>query len=550
MAQPMSMPVKRRLPLVDRWTITAGIIAAVVLMPLLAVVWMAFFPENNIWPHLMATSLPRYMTNSLVMMIGVAIISIFFGVSAAWLVVTKEFFGRKYFEWFLLLPLAVPAYIGAYAFVDFFEYAGPVQTALRGAFGWGDATEYYFPAIRTRGTAIFVISMSLYPYVYLLARAAYREQASGVYEVARALGCGPWGSFFRVGLPLSRPAIAIGATIVMMETLADFGTVEFFAVQTLTTGIFTVWLEASNVGGAAQIATMIFAMVLVLSFIERLSRRNMAHHQSGRPRASAPQEHLRGWAVPAAFCFLAFPVVFGFFMPVAILADHAANEAAVWSDTRLIGAVWRSALVGGAASVITLGLALILVYAVQLSPSKLPRRLVPITCMGYTAPGAVLGIGILIPMAAVDHFMADSVFSLFGVEIGLLVTGTAGAVIFAYCVRFFVLAYGALDAGFGRLSPNLGLAGRSLGLGPGAVLARIHMPMLKTSFLTAALLIFVDCIKELPATLLLRPFGFETLATHVYSFASREDIGGASVGALLIIMVSGLAVLILARASK
>lgn len=542
--------LKSRFPLPDRWTLAAAAIAGLVLLPLLAVVWLAFSSDSNIWPHLWATSLPRYLSNSLIMMFGVAAIAVAIGVSSAWLVVTKEFPAAKYFEWLLLLPLAVPAYIGAYAFVDFFEFAGPVQTALRGMFGWADGTQYWFPEIRTRGAAIFVISLSLYPYVYLLARAAYREQATGAFEVARALGCGPWGSFFRVGLPLARPAIVIGVTIVMMETLADFGTVEFFAVQTLTTGIFTVWLEGGNIGGAAQIASLMFAMVLVLSYLERLSRRNMAHHQSGTSRIQSSKTRLQGWAIPAVLFCLSLPILFGFILPVGILAVHASNELAIWSDSRLVAAIWRSGMVGGAASVLTLGLGLVLVYAVQLSPSKLPRRLVPVTSLGYTAPGAVLGLGILIPMAAFDHIIADTLLSLFGIEVGLLLTGTAGAVIFAYCVRFFVLSYGALDAGFGRLSPNLGLAGRSLGLGPAAVLSRVQLPLLRTSFLTAALLIFVDCIKELPATLLLRPFGFETLATHVYSFASREDIGGASVGALLIILVSGLAVLILARASK
>lgn len=534
----------------DGWILFAGIIAGIVLLPLMAVFYLAFFPSENIWPHLIATSLPRYLGNSLVMMAGVAGLATVFGVSTAWLVSTRKFLGHRYFEWLLLLPLALPGYIAAFAFVDFFEFSGVVQTHLRTLFGWTSSADYWFPQVRSRGAAIWVLSLSLYPYVYLLARAAYREQAGGAFEVARALGCGPLGLFFRVGLPLARPAIVVGVAIAMMETLADFGTVEFFAVQTLTTGIFTVWLEGGNIGGAAQIACVIFLIILGLIGAERISRWNMAVYQSSKntrkltKEASSPLQ-----SITAAFwCFI--PVFFGFLLPVGIMADHAFHKLEVWSDPILVKAITTTLLVSGSAAIITVAAAIALVYATVFQSRRFLRRILPITTIGYAAPGAVLAIGLMIPLARLDHVVADGILFLTGKDPGLLISGTATIVVLAYCVRFFALAFGTVDAAFGRQSPNLGHAGRSLGLAPLNVLTRLHLPMLKISLLSALLLVLVDCIKELPATLLLRPFGFETLATHVYTFASTEDLARASAGGLLVVGVSSIAVLILARSSK
>lgn len=545
----MSKNVKHRLTW-DRWAVCAGMIAGLVIMPILAVIWLAFFPTENIWPHLMATSLPRYLSNSLIIMIAVALCASLIGTFCAWMVVTKEFPMRRVLEWALLFPLAIPAYIGAYAFVDFWEYAGPAQTLLRDWFGWTTSRDYYFPAVRSRSAAIFVISLSLYPYVYLLARAAFREQSSRTIEVARALGAGPVRAFWGVALPLARPAIAIGTALVMMEALNDFGAVEFFAVQTLTTGIFTVWLEGSNVGGAAQIAVVIFVVVMILVMLERYSRRKMRVHQRHNQSTPPVRDTLplgRGILV-SVLCSL--PVLFGFIMPLTIMFEHALNVTGLWTEPVFLRAVWTSIWVGLVAAFVTVGAAIVLVFAIRSSRSDVPKFLAPVATIGYAAPGAVLAVGILIPLAFFDRHLADLVEVLTGADIGLLLTGTATAVIFALSVRFFALAFGSVDSAMGRFSPNIGDVAQSLGLRPVQVLSRVHVPMIWTSLLIAVLMVFVDSIKELPATLLLRPFGFETLATQIYNAASLEDIQGASGASLVVILVGMIAVGVIARASR
>lgn len=529
------------------WSIGTLLIAFLVLVPILAVLWLAFFPTDNIWPHLIRTTLPKYLGNSLLMMASVGVLSALLGTGAAWLVTMKSFPLRVVFEWALLLPLAIPAYIGAYALVDFWEYAGPAQTYLREVFGWNSAQEYWFPEIRSRWAAVLVITFSLYPYVYLLARSAFKEQSVCALEVSRALGCGPWSSFLRVGLPLARPAIVAGAAIVMMETLNDFGTVDYFAVQTLTTGIFTVWLEGQNAGGAAQIAVVMLILVLFLVASEKASRRKIRFHQMSKQQRPISREQLK--AIPSAFvvlfCFV--PVFFGFVMPVGIIADHALHHLDLWTETELWKAAWTTIWVSGAASVLTVLAGLFLIYGVRLSKSRLPNLLAPVTSIGYAAPGAVLGLGILIPFAWLDNTFADFWLGLTGFDPGLIITGTAFAVIFAYCVRFFAISQGALDAAIGRITPSMSMAARSLGHGPGATLRRVHIPMIKGSLVTALLLIFVDCAKELPATLLLRPFNFDTLSTYVYNQASLENLAKASPAALVVILVSLVAVVLVAN---
>jgi iron(III) transport system permease protein len=472
------------------------------------------------------------------------------GVAAAWLVALKEFPGRKLLEWALLLPLSIPTYIGAYALVDFWEYAGPFQTILRGAFGWASASEYWFPEARSRGAAIIVFSFSLYPYVYLLARSAFREQSVCALETSRALGCGPWASFWKVGLPLARPAIVVGVAIVMMETLNDFGAVEFFAVQTLTTGIFTVWLEGSNSGGAAQIATVMLSLVLLLLMLERLGRKQSKFHQLTKNTRPPVREKLTKKAALGAVTLCSSMIGVGFLMPFAIMLYHALDNPHLWLLSDLWVATFTTIWVGAIAAIVTVIGGVILIYATRLSNSKWMRFILPITAIGYAAPGAVIGLGILIPMAAFDNMIADWIEAVTGIDIGLLITGTATAVIFAYCVRFFAISFGAVDAAFGRVTPSMSMASRSLGEGVGGTLKRVHYPLIRGSLLTAGLLIFVDSSKELPATLLLRPFGFDTLATHIYGYASLEDINGASPASIVVILVSLLAVAIVSKTSQ
>lgn len=539
-------PVRRFEP----WSAGAVVIAAVVLMPLVAVVWIAFHPTENIWPHLMDTTLPRYMRTTAMLALGVALLAAAMGTGAAWLVTMYRFPLSRVFEWLLLLPLAIPAYVGAYALVDFFEYAGPVQTALRGLFGWTSSRDYYFPEIRSLGSAIIVLAAALTPYVFLMARSAFREQSGSIYETARALGAGPFARFWRVGLPMTRPAIAAGTAIVMMETVSDYGTVSYFAVQTLTTGIFSTWLEAGNAGGAAQIASVVLLVVFLLVALEKTSRGRARFHAGARhPRPISPIR-LTGWRGALALFVCAVPFVMGFALPVSVISYHALGEPEQWRAAGLLSALRNTLTVAGLAAIITVTAALFMVYGVRLTGRKIPQLVLPFTTLGYAAPGAVLGIGILIPVAGLDHLIADAWAALTGRDTGLLLTGSAFAIVLAYVVRFFAIAQGAADAAMGRVAPSLPMAARSLGQTLGGTLRRVYVPLIRGSVGTALLLVFVDCVKELPATLLLRPFNYNTLATRVHEKASLEQLEQASPAALLVVAVGLVAVILMARSEN
>ncbi|SLN29303.1 Putative 2-aminoethylphosphonate transport system permease protein PhnV [Aquimixticola soesokkakensis] len=535
---------------VDLWSLGAVIIALLVLMPLAAVVWIAFHPDTNIWPHLLSTTLPRYLRTTAILAVSVATFSACVGTGAAWLLTMYRFPFARTLQWLLLLPIAIPAYVGAYALVDFFEYAGPVQTALREIFGWTSARDYWFPQIRSLGSAIVVLTAALSPYVFLMARAAFREQSGSIYEVARALGAGPFARFWRVGLPMARPAIAAGVAIVMMETVADFGTVDYFAVQTLTTGIFSVWLQTGNAGGAAQIAGVVLVLVFLLLGLEKASRGRAKFHRSVRHSRPISPIHLTGWRAGAAFVACVIPFAVGFVLPVSVIGYHALKNAEQWGDPALITALVNTLTVGGIAAVLTVVAALFMVYGVRLTGRALPRLLLPVTTLGYAAPGAVLGIGLLLPMARADNAIADFWQHLTGHDMGLVMTGSAFAIIYAYGVRFFAIAQGAADSAMGRIAPSLPMAARSLGQSAGGTLRRVYVPLIRGSVGTALLLVFVDCVKELPATLLLRPFNYNTLATRVHEKASLEHLGQASPAAILVICVGLVAVGLMARAEN
>ena len=535
----------------DPWSTGAVVIALVVLAPILAVIGIALFPTDNIWPHLMSTTLPRYLRNTLILMGSVGLLAAMVGTGAAWIIARYRFPGSRWLEWLLLLPLAVPGYVGAYALVDLLEYAGPVQTGLRGLMGWQSARDYWFPEIRSMGAAIIVLSASLYPYVYLLSRAAFREQSGASEEVAMSLGAGALARFWRVGLPLARPAIAAGVAIVMMETVNDFGTVDFFAVQTLTTGIFSVWLESNNAGGAAQIASVVLTLVIMLVMLEKASRRKVRFFNLSRQYRPVERKRLVGWQGALALALCAVPFFMGFMLPAGVILNHALANAEAWADRDLLRALWNTVSVGGTAALVTVLAGVFMVYGARISGRRLPRMLMPVTTIGYAAPGAVLAVGILIPLSVIDHRLADGIEALTGHDIGLVLTGTGFALVLAYGVRFFAIAQGAADAAMGRVSPSLPMAARSLGRSQGQTLREVYYPLIRGSVGSALLLVFVDCVKELPATLLLRPpFGFDTLATRVHEQASLENLGGAAPAAVLIIGVGLVAVALLARTNR
>ncbi len=534
----------------DFWTPGAILIALVILTPIGSILWIALTPTENIWPHLLQTVLPRYLATTLMLMAGVAVLTGVLGTGAAWLVSQYRFPGRDWLAWALFFPLAIPAYVGAYALVDFLDYAGPLQSALRAGFGWSSARDYWFPQTRSLGAAVLVLSFALYPYVYLLARAAWREQSAGTYEVARALGCGPWGVFQRVGLPIARPAIAAGLALVLMETVADYGAVQHFGVQTLTTGIFSTWLNGGNAGGAAQISGVVLLLILLLVGLERAGRGGARFHRLGRSARPVERQDIPGplrW-LATALCLV--PFAGGFVLPVAVMLVHAIKAPEGWLAPGLAQALANTLVVGGIAAMTTVGAALFMVYALRLTRSPVLRLLMPLTLLGYAAPGAVLALGLLFPLAALDHRLADAVLGLTGRDPGLLITGTAFALGLAYVVRFFGIAQGAVEAAFGRVTPSLPMAARSLGRTAGGALGMVYLPLMRGSVLTACLVVFVDCVKELPATLVLRPFNYNTLSTRVFELASLERLSEAAPAALLVMAVGMAAVWLVARGER
>lgn len=528
-----------------RWTLIAVIVAFVVLLPILSVVWLAFNPKENIWPHLFETVLSGYVTTTLLLMTGVAVGTSVIGVSTAWLVTHYEFPGRRYLNWALLLPFAVPAYVIAYIYTDLLEFAGPVQSVLRSVFGWKLASDYWFPNIRSLQGAICMMTLVLYPYVYLLSRAAFLEQSASVLEAARVLGGKSRGMFFHIALPMARPAIAVGIAMALMETLNDFGTVDYFAVRTLTAGLYDVWLGMNNLGGGAQIASLILVFVMMLIGIEKISRRHRENFQPSATRFRRfNRRKLVGSKAAAATLACLLPVTLGFLIPAWVLVNYSITYFDVsWTpDFRNIA--FNSLSLSAVAACTAVAVGILLSYSQRLHPTTLLKASVNVSSLGYAVPGAVLAIGVIIPFAAIDNGLDAFMREQFNISTGLLLSGTTFALVFAYTVRFLAVAYGSVDASMKKISPHMDDAARSLGHSSVTILARIHLPLMKSGVLTASLVVFVDCMKELPATLVLRPFNFDTLATHVYQFASDELIGEAALGSLLIV-AAGLAPVIL-----
>ena len=534
----------------DVWSVNAVLIAAFVIAPILSVFIIALTPKENIWPHLLSTTLPRYASNTLLLMFFVGIFSGIIGTLTAWLIARYRFLGSSWLQWALFLPLALPAYVASYALVDLLEYAGPVQSLLRSLFNWKTSQDYWFPEVRSLSSAIFVLTLALYPYVYLMARSAFLEQSNSAEEVAKSLGISVLGRFFKLGLPLARPAVFAGIALVMMEAASDFGAVDFFAVQTLTTGIFSVWLESNNAGGAAQIASTVLIFIVILVSLEKFNQRKLRFYNLSYRHKNIEKISLHRINSLIAFSVCFFPIFFGFILPLLVLLNLGHGNLDLWINTSLISAIKNTLIVSGSAAFVTVTLALLMVYGIRLSGKKLPLLILPLTTIGYAAPGAVLGIGILVPLAFLDNWLADRVFDFTGYDPGLIFTGTAFAIILAYCVRFFSIAQQTVDGALGRVSPSLPNAARSLGRNKLKVLWEIYRPLISASTATALLLVFVDCVKELPATMLLRPFNFETLATRVHVQASLEDLPNAAPGAILIVLIGLCAVFLIAKVNK
>jgi iron(III) transport system permease protein len=521
-------------------------LAALCLLPVLAVALAAATGSFATWTHLAGTVLPSYALNTALLALLVAAGTAAVGTGAAWLVTMTRFPGVRLFEIALALPLAFPAYVLAYAYTDFLDHPGPVQTLLRHVTGWGPR-DYWFPEVRSLPGAAIMLILVLYPYVYLLARAAFLQQSATAYLAARALGRGPWETFLRVSLPMARPAIAGGVLLAVMETIADFGTVSHFGVPTFATGIYRSWFSMGDRAAAAQLAFCLLAVALTLAVLERLQRGGARHYNTGKRFEVLMPARLQGWRAAGAVGLCGIPVLFGFALPVVVLSEMAVGSGQDLLSARYLGFVRNSVTLAAVAAVVTVGAAMILRYNARLRPTPRARAAVEAARVGYAVPGGVIAVGLLVPFAAFDNALDAFLRENFGVSVGLLFTGTIMLLVFAYGVRFAAAALGALDGGFAAVPTNIDWVARTLGAGPAGMLARVHLPILAPSVMTALLVVFVDVMKELPATLILRPFDFDTLAVQAFRLAADERLAGAAVPSLVIVAVGLLPVILVCR---
>jgi iron(III) transport system permease protein len=520
--------------------------ALVFSIPIFTIVRFIVHPSNEIWQHLLDTVLGEYLLNSALLMSGVGFCTLLIGISCAWLTSVCEFPGKRIFSWALLLPMAFPGYIIAYTYTGMFDFAGPVQSWIRESTGWGYG-DYYFPEIRSLGGAITMLSLVLYPYIYLLARAAFLEQSICVVEVSRTLGCSVWSSFYRVALPLARPAIVAGLSLVLMETLADFGTVSFFGLGVFTTGIFRTWFGLGDSAAAAKLASLLLLFVFTLMVIERWSRKRAQYHHTTNRYRQLPSYRLTGLRAGLAFAICLFPVFFGFLLPAGQLLSWAVETYESMVDASFIRLSLNSILLALAAASLAVLIALFLTYGKRVLRSKLVTASIRVVATGYAIPGTVVAVGIIIPFAWFDNSLDNLLQENFGYSSGLILSGSLFAVMFAYLVRFLTVSIQTVESGLDNIKLSMDDAARSLSYTPKEILWRVHLPLMKGTVLTALLIVFVDVMKELPATLILRPFNFNTLAVRAYELASDERLADSSTAALMIVAVGVLPAILLIR---
>ena len=528
-------------------TWAALVVAALVAVPVLSVLSSIFQPGQGNWPHLVETVLPLYIANSLILMAGVSVGVIVAGVGPAWLVVMCRFPGRQFFEWALILPLAVPAYVVAYAYTDFLQAAGPVQTWIRDLTGWG-VRDYWFPQIRSLEGAIVVFSAVLMPYTYLLARTAFLEQSVSVLGAASTLGRSPFNRFRTVAIPLARPAIVAGTALALMETLADFGTVAHFGVSTFTTGIYRTWFAMGDRVAAAQLSSILVTFVFALLLLERHSRRRARFYQIGGTYERIEPTRLRGLRACSAALLCTAPLVVGFLAPILILIWMALTADHDFFGRRYMELTTNTVTLAGITAVLATALALLLSYAARIDKSRLTSGANVVAGMGYAIPGSIIAVGILIPVATFDNALSAWLEANFGFRPGLLLTGSIAALVFAYLVRFMAVALHTVQASFAKVTPSMEDASRTLGHGPVSTVLRVHLPILSGGMMTAGLIVFVDVMKELPATLIMRPFNFDTLAIQAYNLAKDERLTQAAIPALMIVACALIPVLLVSRA--
>ncbi|OLQ87047.1 iron ABC transporter permease [Vibrio panuliri] len=529
------------------WKTSSGTLALLLVLPIFAIFFTAIGETDELFSHLMSTVLPTYTFNTVVLALGVMLLSLVFGIPSAWLMAMCRLPTERILQWALVLPLAMPAYIVGYIFTDWFDFAGPIQIALRDLMGW-QAGDYWFPDIRTLGGAIVVLALVLYPYVYLLCRAAFMEQNVSLLQSARLLKCSPWESFYRISLPLVRPAIAVGLSLVAMETIGDFGTVSYFAVNTLTTAVYDTWLGYSSLTAAAKISAIMLVIVILLLSTERYSRRKQKLFQSQFSSREDFRYQLQGWKKWAALTWCWGLVAVAFIFPLGQLLIYAYKYFAQSWTVEFQQYAINSLYVSLSAALIAVLIALVVNFYQRLSATRSAVAFMRFSSLGYAVPGTVLAIGVMVPVLFMDHLVNDIAKLMEWGRPGLIFSGSMFAIIFALVVRFSAVAIGSIESSLSKVSPSLDMASRTMGCNANQMLRRVHLPLIRRGALIAGLLVFIESMKELNASLLLRPFNFETLATYVYNFASDEHLELAAMPAVLLVLV-GLVPLVLVNRS-
>ena len=518
---------------INPWSVLTFLFCFLLVGPFGALFVLAFGVDGELWSHLFETVFPRYVKNTLFLMAGVGILSLFFGITTAWIVARLKFPGVKVLEWCLILPATIPAYIIAYTYTDFLEYAGPVQVLLREVFDWNSSQDYWFPEIRSMGGAIFVMATVLYPYIYLFARTAFRMTPRTYYETALFYN----RSFpILVDLPLARPAIVAGLALVLMEVISDFGTVEYFAIETLTLGIFNVWLGMNNLTGAAQIALIAFFLIICLLYVEKSARSKQRFHAPVKAGLDIAPKKIKLLSAVICSIFCLFPIICGFFLPVTILLDFVLNSQSLPSAIEVLDSAFNSLLLSSSAAVGVVIVATITVFTITYKNHPFLSAVSSIAATGYAFPGVVLAIGIISFSSFLEGGAAWASDQLLGFKTSTFLIGGVGLLIFGYIVRFQAIGFGAMNSGVKRVSPNIMNASFVLGLNFSGTMIRLGPPLFYKSMLTAGLLVFVDVMKELPLTLILRPFNFETLSTSVYQLAKDELLEQAAPESLMIVI--------------
>ncbi|AIW19866.1 ABC transporter permease [Vibrio coralliilyticus] len=518
------------------WKTSSGTLALLLVLPILAIFLTSIGETDDLFSHLMSTVMPTYTFNTVVLAAGTMALSLVFGIPSAWIMAMCRIPSERILQWALVLPLAMPGYIVGYIFTDWLDFAGPVQILLRDLTGWGPG-DYWFPDIRTLTGAIIVLALVLYPYVYLLCRAAFMEQNVSLLQSARLLKCSPWESFRRISLPLVRPSIAVGLSLVAMETIGDFGTVSYFAVNTLTTAVYDTWLGYSSLTAAAKISAIMLVFVILLLSAERYSRRKQKLFQNQFSSREDFRYELSGWKKWLALIWCWGLVAIAFLFPLLQLGIYAYKYFAQSWTPEFREYALNSLYVSLSAAVIGVIVAIIVNFYNRLAANRQGLAFMRLSSMGYAVPGTVLAIGVMVPVLFMDHLVNDIAKFMQWGRPGLIFSGSMFALIFALVVRFSAVAIGSIESSLNKVSPSLDMASRTMGCNSNQMLWRVHFPLIRRGALIAGLLVFIESMKELNAALLLRPFNFETLATYVYNFASDEQLELAALPAVLLVLV-------------